>query len=96
MSEPVEFLTEAPSIGCGCGESHDDAPVLDVRPIPHAIRHASVFGAFAAIPPGRSMVIIAPHAPMPLLSQLAERAPVDVEFLIEGPDAWHVRLTRRA
>src|SRR5699024_6734078 len=35
--------------GCTCGE-HDSAapPELDVREVPHAIRHATVFGAFDA------------------------------------------------
>jgi hypothetical protein len=32
--------------GCGCGETDEDLPELDVREIPHAIRHATVFGAF--------------------------------------------------
>ena len=97
MSEPIEILPSAPApagSSCGCG-GHDDAtPVLDVRTIPHAIRHAAVFGAFDAIVPGGSMVIVAPHAPLPMLSQLSERAPIDVEFLVEGPTEWHVRLTR--
>jgi uncharacterized protein (DUF2249 family) len=99
MSQPVEILPTAPEPAghtCGCG-GHDEAdPVLDVRTIPHAIRHATVFGAFDAIAPGASLVIVAPHAPLPLLGQLAERAPIDVEYLVEGPEAWHVRITRRA
>ncbi|GAA4624935.1 DUF2249 domain-containing protein [Cellulomonas oligotrophica] len=99
MNQPVEILPAAPEPAgrtCGCG-GHDEAdPVLDVRTIPHAIRHAAVFGAFDAIAPGGSLVIVAPHAPLPLLAQLAERAPVDVEHLVEGPEAWHVRVTRRA
>ncbi|WP_282944885.1 DUF2249 domain-containing protein [Cellulomonas endometrii] len=99
MTEPVEILRHAPepeARTCGCG-GHDEAdPVLDVRAIPHAIRHATVFGAFDAIPEGGSLVIVAPHLPTPLLAQLAERAPVDAEVLVDGPEAWHVRLTRRA
>ena len=95
-AEDIEILPTAPESthSCGCG-GHDEAdPVLDVRPIPHAIRHATVFGAFAAIPPGGSLVLVAPHLPLPLISQLRERAEVDVEVLVDGPDAWHVRLTR--
>ena len=100
-AEHVEILTSAPHApepeahSCGCG-GHDEAdPVLDVRPIPHAIRHATVFGAFDAIKPGESLVIIAPHLPRPLIAQLAERAPLEVEVLVDGPEAWHVRLTRQ-
>ncbi len=79
--------------GCGCG--HDaEAPVLDVRPIPHAIRHAAVFGAFD-VAPGRALLLIAPHNPLPLLGQLAERAPIDVRYLVEQPGEWHLRITRK-
>ena len=81
---------------CGCHEHDDAAPVLDVRSIPHAIRHATVLGAFDAIPPGGALVVVAPHRPLPLLAQLAERAPIDVAYLVDGPDAWHVQITRRA
>jgi uncharacterized protein (DUF2249 family) len=100
-AENVEILTTAPVAepaghSCGCG-GHDEAdPVLDVRAIPHAIRHATVFGAFEAIAPGKSLVLVAPHLPRPLLAQLAERAPIESEVLVDGPDAWHVKITRTA
>ncbi len=104
MSEPIEILSTAPAPaeagGCGgtcaCGGHDEDVPVLDVRTIPHAIRHATVLGAFDAIAPGDAMIIVAPHKPLPLLAQLADRAPLDVEFLVEGPEEWQVLLTRRA
>ena len=81
---------------CGCGESDSGAPELDVRGIPHAIRHATVFGAFDAIPTGGSMVLIAPHDPQPLLRQLAQRAGgrLEIAYLERGPDAWRLQLTR--
>jgi len=41
-------------------------------------------------------VIVAPHLPRPLLAQLAERAPIEWVVLVDGPDAWHVRITRLA
>lgn len=81
--------------GCGCGGHDDNAPELDVRLIPHAIRHATVFGALSAIPAGGSLVLVAPHDPKPLLAQIAEREwPVTVTYLDEGPDAWRLRITR--
>jgi hypothetical protein len=46
---------------CGCGESDAGVPELDVRSVPHAIRHATVFGAFDAVPPGGSPLLVAPH-----------------------------------
>lgn len=89
-------LTEVSS-GCGCGCSHvAEAPVLDVREIPHAIRHASVLGAFSAIAPGNALILVAPHNPLPLLSQLAELAPIEVDYLVEGPDEWRLQITRGA
>ena len=80
--------------GCSCGNDAHAEVVLDVRLIPHAIRHGSVFGAFDAVPAGGSLVLVAPHNPLPLLTQLAERAPIGVEYLVEGPDEWRLRISR--
>lgn len=85
---------QARSGGCGCGEHDSGIPSLDVRVVPHAIRHATVFGALAAIPDGGSLDLIAPHDPKPLLMQIAQREPVEVTYLQEGPEAWVLRLTR--
>lgn len=86
----------AQSGGCGCG-GHDEAvPELDVRTIPHAFRHATVFGAFDAIAAGDSLVLVAPHDPLPLLRQLSERAAgrLEITYLERGPEAWRLQLTR--
>ena len=82
---------------CGCAESgNTGAPELDVRQIPHAIRHATVFGAFDAVPAGSSMILIAHHDPIPLLHQLSDRSGGRLEVAYEerGPEAWRLRLTR--
>lgn len=81
---------------CGCSETDHGIPELDVRAIPHAIRHATVFGALGAIPAGGSLDLVAPHDPKPLLSQIADResGAITVRYLTEGPDAWRLRLTR--
>ena len=81
---------------CSCGETDTGLPELDVRTIPHAIRHGAVIGAFAQLQPGASMVLIAPHNPLPLLSQLEQIGSVGVEYLVEGPDEWHLKLTKQA
>ncbi|MEU8623023.1 DUF2249 domain-containing protein, partial [Streptomyces sp. NPDC048623] len=61
---------------CGCGGSDEtDVPELDVREVPHSLRHATVFGAIAAVPSGRAMVLVAPHDPLPLLGQIEDRHP---------------------
>lgn len=82
--------------GCGCGEEDEEMPELDVREVPHAIRHATVFGAFDAVPVGGSMLLVAPHDPIPLLHQLAERSGgrLAVGYEERGPEAWRLRLTR--
>ena len=82
--------------GCGGSDGNQDAPVLDVRDVPHAVRHATVFGAVGAVPIAGSLVLVAPHDPLPLLGQLEEREPgaFGVSYDQRGPDAWRVRLTR--
>lgn len=54
---------------CGCGA--DDGPgypELDARTVPHAIRHATIFGALDSVVPGGGMILVAPHDPLPLLA----------------------------
>lgn len=101
-AETVELLTRRPDDAtpaggghaCGCGHADEADPVLDVREIPHAFRHATVIAAVDTVGPGGSLVVVAPHRPLPLLAQIAERVPVDVAYLEEGPDAWRLRITR--
>jgi len=97
MPQPVEIAPAAPGShgGCACGGHDQPEPVLDARTIPQVVRHGAVIGAFDSLPPGGSMILVAPHAPVPLLAQLAQRAPIDVEAVIDGPTEWHVRITRR-
>ena len=83
---------------CGCGETDASGyPELDARAIPHAIRHATIFGALDGVRPGRGLVLIAPHDPLPLLAQLEKRAPGDfaVDYLQRGPEDWRLSLVRR-
>ncbi|MFI7413511.1 DUF2249 domain-containing protein [Streptomyces sp. NPDC049627] len=83
---------------CGCGDEEATAdPELDVRDVPHALRHATVFGALDAVPAGTAMVLVAPHDPLPLLAQIEQRSPgvFAVEYLQRGPEAWRLRLSHR-
>lgn len=86
-----------PSQRCGCGETDSDDPVLDVREVPHSIRHATVFGAFDAVPAGGALVLVAPHDPVPLLHQLDHRVSgrLEVHYEQRGPEAWRLRLVKR-
>ena len=69
-----------PACGCGCTDVGE--PELDVR----------------AIPVGGSLRLVAPHDPKPLLTQVAERehGAFEVTYLVSGPDAWTLRLSRHA
>ncbi|MEU9792558.1 DUF2249 domain-containing protein [Streptomyces sparsogenes] len=83
---------------CGCGDAEEETvPELDVRSVPHALRHATVFGALDAVPAGGAMVLVAPHDPLPLLAQIEQRGPgrFAVEYLRRGPEAWRIRLSHR-
>ncbi|WRZ95344.1 DUF2249 domain-containing protein [Streptomyces sp. NBC_01007] len=93
-----ELIEETGGCGgvCGCGGAEEAAePELDVREVPHALRHATVFGALDAVPAGTAMVLVAPHDPLPLLAQIEQRNPgiFTVEYLERGPEAWRLRLS---
>jgi uncharacterized protein (DUF2249 family)/iron-sulfur cluster repair protein YtfE (RIC family) len=90
------------SSGCGhectCGEVDGPGyPELDARLVPHAIRHATVFGALDTVAPGGGMILVAPHDPLPLLAQIEQRydGAFDVEYLERGPEAWRLSLVRQ-
>lgn len=99
-AEPVADLAQAPVGGhtCACG-GHDEEgyPLLDVREIPHAIRHATIFGALDGLGAGQGLILAADHNPLPLLSQLEQRAPgaFDINYLEEGPELFQLQLVRR-
>ncbi|MFH9861134.1 DUF2249 domain-containing protein [Streptomyces sp. NPDC017202] len=83
---------------CGCGGAQEAAePELDVREVPHSLRHAAVFGALDAVPAGTAVILVAPHDPLPLLAQIEQRSPgvFSVEYLESGPEAWRLRLGHR-
>src|SRR5699024_5168455 len=79
--------------GCGCGEADENLPELDVRVIPHSIRHASVFGALQGLQAQQAMILTAHHNPLPLLRQIEQmfHGAIDVSYLEEGPEAWRLK-----
>ena len=93
-------LTLTQKSSCACGEHDAEGfPELDVRVIPHAIRHATIFGALDSLPVGSGLVIIANHAPLPLLAQVEQRyreGAFEVSHLSEGPEEWKVQFRRTA
>lgn len=84
--------------GCDCGEEDEHLPELDVREIPHAIRHATVFGALQGVQPGNAMILVAHHNPLPLLAQIEQlfSGTIEVTYLQEGPEEWKLRLHKTA
>lgn len=90
-------LTPKPSASaCTCGHDHEaDLPRLDARQIPHAIRHGAILGSLTQLQPGQGLVLIAPHDPIPLLNQIAERFDdVSAAYLVRGPEEWQILLRR--
>ena len=97
--------------GCGCGGGDSNgsaaaaaAPVLsvdvrlDVRDVPHGQRHALVLSTVDALAPGQAVVLVASHAPRPVLAEIDDRfgGRIQTQWLQSGPDVWQVRLERGA
>ncbi|MGH3445612.1 MAG: DUF2249 domain-containing protein [Nocardioidaceae bacterium] len=83
---------------CACGEQDGAGfPELDSRTVPHAIRHATIFGALDSLRAGGGLVLLVSHDPVPLLAQLEQRAPgrFELEYLERGPDVWRLQFTLR-
>lgn len=88
--------------GCGCGHNHGAAAAgaadgdLDVRSLPHALRHEQIFAAVNTLAPGEYFVLANDHDPKPLRFQLEAQAPGQIgwDYLVEGPDVWRVRISR--
>ena len=90
-------LPLAGSHTCACGDAHShELPELDARAIPHAIRHASIFGALDSVTSGGGLVLVAPHDPLPLLDQARVRYgdAFQVTYLQRGPEAWKLQFLR--
>lgn len=92
-----EAVDQNPTAGCTCGEVDEELPELDVQTIPHAVRHAAIFGAIESLRAGAGMIISAAHDPVPLLTQLASRhgETYNTRYLDRGPERWRI-LVRHA
>ena len=91
-SSREEAQGQTPTGGCACGGHDEEMPELDVQTIPHAIRHAAIFGALESLRPGFAMIISATHDPVPLLNQLREKHAdrFNAKYLDEGPERWRI------
>ncbi len=70
--------------------------LIDMRDLPPAQRHESIFTAYQALAPGAGFVLVNDHYPKPLRYQFeAEHAgQFTWQPLEAGPEAWRVRIGR--
>lgn len=93
--------------GCGCGDhgkgtahvvSQDPAVREDelvIHSLPKVVRHALLFAAMDNLPLGASLIVVAPHQPVPLFNYLQEsESHYRVETIETGPVDWRYRITR--
>jgi uncharacterized protein (DUF2249 family)/hemerythrin-like domain-containing protein len=83
----------------GMHETYDSAPApeaitLDVRPMPPARRHSTIFETFAELGPGAAFVLVNDHDPKPLYYQfkVEHAGEFTWDYLEQGPEVWRVRI----
>ncbi|SEG49946.1 DUF2249 domain-containing protein [Bosea lathyri] len=69
---------------------------LDVRAIPPAVRHATIFGILERLPSGAAFSIVNDHDPAPLWRQIEARYPgaYSWTYIVQGPEIWQVEIGR--
>lgn len=86
MNLPLVDASQGPTI-----------PTLNASVIPHAVRHGAIHGALGTLNVGESMILIAPHDPIPLLAEVDQREEsFDREYLKKEPKEVHIKFTRTA
>jgi uncharacterized protein (DUF2249 family) len=70
--------------------------LIDVRCMPPRERHPNIFGTWAELPPGESILLVNDHDPVPLYYQFAAEHPGTFrwEYLEQGPDIFRVRISK--
>ena len=72
-----------------------EIPTLQANLIPHAIRHGAIHGALGTRQVGESLILVAPHNPVPLLREVeAREEKYELEYLKEEPRECHIKFTR--
>lgn len=72
-----------------------EIPTLQANLIPHAIRHGAIHGALGTRQVGESLILVAPHNPVPLLREVeAREEKYELEYLKEEPREYHIKFTR--
>jgi uncharacterized protein (DUF2249 family) len=75
-----------------------DLTHFDVRRIPCRAKHAQIFQRWAELPVGGHFVLVNDHDPVPLYYQFEAlfRGAFTWEYLVDGPEEFHVKITRLA
>lgn len=70
---------------------------LDVRPIPPAQKHLTIFQTFDDLKPGEAFELVNDHNPKPLHYQMMFERENEFtwDYLEEGPTVWRVRIGKR-
>lgn len=71
---------------------------LDVRNLPHASRHGTIFGLLGRLVKGQALVITVDHDPQPLRYQADAIHPGEFswEYLEKGPAVFRIAIRRQA
>ena len=70
--------------------------LIDVRPMPPRERHPKIFGTWAELAPGETILLVNDHDPVPLYYQFAAEhtGTFRWEYLEQGPDVFRVRISK--
>lgn len=70
--------------------------ILDVRPIPCAIKHGLIFRVWRELAAGDHFVLLNDHDPVPLRYQFAAEFPEAFawDYLERGPEDFRVKITK--
>lgn len=94
-SLPLLAEEQAPAVD---GAALDGLDVIDVREIPHARRHPTIFARFDRLAPGEAFTLVNNHDPRPLLGQFefAHPGAFTWDYVESGPQVWRIRIGRPA
>jgi len=73
-----------------------DLVTVDVRPMPPAQRHATIFRTFDTLASGQAMMLVNDHDPKPLYYQFAAEMPgkFQWDYQEQGPHVWRVAIRK--
>lgn len=97
----IALDTPGDGVATGAGPSaaarYEDVD-LDVRVLPHAQRHSTIFQLLPRLAEGQALVLVVDHDPLPLRYQLDALHPgvYAWEYVEQGPREWRVAVRRLA